>query len=86
VQGNEKRRSGPQELEVSKKTVVAVLIDANGPGFLDEDTHELLAQWNVFPLFSPPRTPAYNGTKSKPATGRGLRNENGAQMLCNEIE
>jgi len=38
-----------------------VLKSDNGSAFIAEATHKLLDRWNVFPLFSPPRTPEYNG-------------------------
>jgi transposase InsO family protein len=33
----------------------------NGSPFIADETLKLLDHWNVFPLFSPPRTPQYNG-------------------------
>ena len=39
-----------------------VLKSDNGSAFIDDDTAQLLDRWDVFPLFSPPRTPQYNGT------------------------
>jgi transposase InsO family protein len=39
-----------------------VLKSDNGSAFIDDDTHQLLDRWDVFPLFSPPRTPQYNGS------------------------
>ena len=39
-----------------------VLKSDNGSAFIDDDTQRLLARWDVFPLFSPPRTPQYNGS------------------------
>jgi transposase InsO family protein len=38
-----------------------VLKSDNGSAFISEDTRKLLEQWDVLPLFSPPRTPEYNG-------------------------
>ncbi len=38
-----------------------VLKSDNGPAFKSQRLHELLAAWDVVPLFSPPRTPRYNG-------------------------
>src|SRR5262249_36584603 len=38
-----------------------VLKRDNGSAFIDEDVRKLLDCWQVFPLFSPPRTPSYNG-------------------------
>jgi transposase InsO family protein len=38
-----------------------VLKSDNGPAFRADDTKRLLCQWGVFPLFSPPHRPAYNG-------------------------
>jgi transposase InsO family protein len=34
----------------------------NGPPFVASATQTLLAQWQVLPLYSPPRLPAYNGS------------------------
>jgi len=39
-----------------------VLKSDNGSAFIDDDTERLLDRWDVFPLFSPPRTPQYNGS------------------------
>jgi transposase InsO family protein len=39
-----------------------VLKSDNGSPFIAENTHKLLQRWNVSPLFSPPRTPEYNGS------------------------
>ena len=39
-----------------------VLKSDNGSAFIDDDTEQLLDRWGVFPLFSPPRTPQYNGS------------------------
>jgi transposase InsO family protein len=39
-----------------------VLKSDNGSAFLDADTQQLLGRWGVFPLFSPPHTPQYNGS------------------------
>ena len=39
-----------------------VLKSDNGSAFIDDDTRRLLARWDVLPLFSPPRTPQYNGS------------------------
>ena len=39
-----------------------VLKSDNGSAFIDDDTERLLDRWGVFPLFSPPRTPQYNGS------------------------
>jgi len=39
-----------------------VLKSDNGSAFISGDMHKLLARWDVFPLFSPPRTPQYNGS------------------------
>jgi transposase InsO family protein len=39
-----------------------VLKSDNGSAFIDADTGQLLERWGVFPLFSPPRTPQYNGS------------------------
>lgn len=39
-----------------------VLKSDNGSAFIDDDTAQLLARWGVLPLFSPPRTPQYNGS------------------------
>jgi transposase InsO family protein len=39
-----------------------ILKSDNGSPFIAADTHKLLKRWNVFPLFSPPLTPQYNGT------------------------
>ena len=33
----------------------------NGPGFIAAETGEFLARWRVWPLFSPPYLPSYNG-------------------------
>jgi hypothetical protein len=38
-----------------------VLKSDNGSGFIAEDTHDFLDHWQVWPLFSPPWTPEYNG-------------------------
>jgi transposase InsO family protein len=38
-----------------------VLKSDNGPAFRAVETKEHLARWRVFALFSPPRTPSYNG-------------------------
>jgi transposase InsO family protein len=38
-----------------------VLKSDNGSAFIDEETLELLRTWQVQVLFSPPRTPTYNG-------------------------
>jgi transposase InsO family protein len=38
-----------------------VLKSDNGSAFLDAEVRALLGQWQVFPLYSPPRTPQYNG-------------------------
>ena len=34
----------------------------NGSAFIAEDTKELLEEWGVLPLYSPPGCPAYNGS------------------------
>ena len=34
----------------------------NGSAFISGEVEELLARWGVWPLFSPPRTPSYNGS------------------------
>lgn len=39
-----------------------VLKSDNGSAFRDEGTKRLLQRWSVFTLFSPPRTPSYNGS------------------------
>jgi transposase InsO family protein len=39
-----------------------VLKPDNGPAFVAEATQELLAQWQVMPLYSPPGRPQYNGS------------------------
>jgi transposase InsO family protein len=39
-----------------------VLKSDNGPAFKSEDVAELLADWSVVPLRSPPVTPEYNGS------------------------
>jgi transposase InsO family protein len=39
-----------------------VLKSDNGSAFISDDTRKLLMRWDVAPLFSPPRTPAYNGS------------------------
>jgi hypothetical protein len=38
-----------------------VLKSDNGPGFIAEDTRAFLDHWQVWPLFSPPYLPEYNG-------------------------
>jgi transposase InsO family protein len=38
-----------------------VLKSDNGSAFISQKFHELLDAWHVTPLFSPPRTPRYNG-------------------------
>jgi transposase InsO family protein len=38
-----------------------ILKSDNGSSFIAADMHKLLTRWNVFPLFSPPLTPQYNG-------------------------
>jgi transposase InsO family protein len=38
-----------------------VLKTDNGSAFVAEDTADFLQSWEVIPLFSPPRTPQYNG-------------------------
>ena len=38
-----------------------VLKSDNGPAFRADDTKRLLTRWAVFTLFSPARTPSYNG-------------------------
>jgi hypothetical protein len=39
-----------------------VLKSDNGSAFIAEEFRALLAEWGVWPLFSPPRTPRYNGS------------------------
>jgi transposase InsO family protein len=39
-----------------------VLKSDNGSAFIDDETEQLLDRWDVFPLFSPPRTPQYNSS------------------------
>jgi hypothetical protein len=39
-----------------------VLKSDNGSAFIDEGTYRLVERWEVVPLFSPPRTPEYNGS------------------------
>ena len=50
-----------------------VLKSDNGSPFIAEDTLKLLNRWNVFPLFSPPLTPQYNGS---------LEASNGVMKVC----
>ena len=42
--------------------VPLVLKMDNGPAFIAEDLKTFLATWRVAPLYSPPGTPAYNGS------------------------
>ena len=39
-----------------------VLKSDNGSAFIAEQFRALLAEWGVWPLYSPPRTPSYNGS------------------------
>jgi transposase InsO family protein len=50
------------ELLFRKHGPPLVLKSDNGSGFISEHTQQLLKSWGVWPLFSPPRTPAYNGS------------------------
>ena len=54
-----------------------VLKSDNGSGFISDAMQRFLKQWQVWPLFSPPRTPEYNGS---------IEAGNGALKTCTHEE
>ena len=56
-----------------------VLKSDNGSAFIAEETHQLLQAWQVEVLFSPPRTPSYNGAVEAGNGSLKTRTENQAE-------
>jgi len=54
----------------------------NGPAFKDHDFAELLKRRRVVPLFSPPRTPRYNGSCEATNRHGKIRTQHFAQRHC----
>jgi transposase InsO family protein len=59
-----------------------VLKADNGSAFVSHDTRELLVRWGVFPLFSPPLTPQYNG--SCEAAGGAMKTRSEHQAILHD--
>jgi hypothetical protein len=62
-----------------------VLKSDNGSPFISRLLYELLAAWQVVPLFSPPRVPAYNGLRGRHRSLEGAHRLSGRDRGASRV-